>query len=557
MTTRDLSKLQVRAEVLAVVQQLSALDETSRESQIKQVRRLKNISNIDYVLECLLRELPKVSYDQKQIIAQLLLEFGNLDKLSKPLWALIKDPNINDELKDTANVILRNLGDPSDPDLYLSYLKDPQELIDKETERMLRMASLNPEAQIDFLDFLFSLPPPEQVNLINSLKNDYPGEYLTCIFVPALEARPNEEVVNVLIDALGNTRSPKALSYLEELFSLPQNDLKKKILKKNINLLKLSGAQKASSDDFYNDLFSESKLFNCYVSPIDGIGNQGIIMSRLKSNDDISLFSVVINDMQGVMDCFGFNQITKTDFERIITKFQEGTPRVNIPASYCKNRISNAETLNKAINMPIPYEYSSWKILALDAEDFDEDIITIVEELKEDSLIEEIDKIYDIPEFYCWFIEDDDHPHILNFFEDSLSYFTENINNFTESVQELCDYLDSQIQNDIDKIFDDSWRDLYFHRLANETYLLKHYDLNNEAKLAATTAWTLASKDLPLNKNKFLIKLLRKSLAECFLRFQYKIDDNFDPAKCSISQNQLSSYKKILDEIFVIWQVDF
>lgn len=557
MSKRELSKLQVRAEVLAVIQQLAALDEASRESQLKQIKRLKGIANVDYILECLIRELSKSSYDQRQVIAQLLLEFGSLETLNKPLWAIIKDPHTSDELKDTANVVLRNLGDPTDPDLYLSYLKNPQELIDKETERMLKLASLNPEAQIDFLDFLFSLPPVEQVNLINSLKDDYPGEYLTCIFIPAIEARPQDNVINILIEALGNTRSPRALNYLDELNKYTNNELRKKLIKKSMNLLKLAGTRSENDSCYYSDLLGDSKVYKCYVSPIDGIGNQGVIISRLKDNNDISLFSVVINDMQGVLDCFGFSQISQNDFERIIKKFQEGTTRINIPPGYCKQRMLNAEKINKSLEMPIPYEYSAWKSLSEDIPEFEDDTDDLVENLKTNSLLDKIHRLYELPDFYCWFIEDDDHPHILNFFEDNLKLFISSLSDDSASYKDILTTLDNNITNNIENIFDLSWRELYYQRLSNETYLLKYYDLMDEARLAATAAWSLTDTSLPLKENRFLQKLLRKSIAECLLRFQYKIDDNFDQSKCVITQDQVFKYKEYLDKLFVDWQVDF
>ncbi|MEW5819561.1 MAG: hypothetical protein AB1782_05170 [Cyanobacteriota bacterium] len=557
MTQREYSKLQVRAEVLAVIQQLSALDETSRENQVRQIKRLRTIQNVDYILECLLRELPKGNYDQKQIIAQLLLEFGSLEKLEKPLWAIIKDPNQPDIIKDVANVILRNLGDTSDPDLYLSYLKDPHELIDKETERMLKVASLNPEAQIDFLDFLFSLPPKEQLNLINSLKDDYPGEYLTCIFMPAIEANLQDETIKTLIEALGNTKSSRALAFLEEIYPYANNDIKKKTLKKSINLLKLSGAKTEDVKDYYKELLSESKLFKCYVSSIDGIGNQAIIISRIKENGDISLFSVVVNDIQGIMDCFGFNQITKTDFDRVVKKFNDGEEREDISPYYCYYRLKISQEINRILDMPLPYEYSAWRALAYDIENFTEDLDELVESLKDESLINNTHILYTCQDFYCWFFEDEDHPTILEFFENCLAYFIENLEKYSNSPEEFSQYFESEINNSIDKIFDDSWRELYYSRLKNQAYILNLRNMTNEAVLASTIAWALKNPNICVKDISFIVKLIQKSMVEFFLRFQYKLDDSVATSKYKIPDNQVSIFKNLLDELFTIWQVDF
>lgn len=559
MNKRDLSKLQVRSEVLAVIQQLSALEESSRESQLKQIKRLATISNQDYVLDCLLRELPKANYDQRQIIAQLLLEFGSLEKLQNPLWNLIKDSNSTDELKDTANAILRNLGDSSDPDLYLSYLQDPQELLDKETERMLKLALKNPEAQIDFLDFLFSLPDSEQLNLISSLKNDYPSEFLTGIFLPTLEAKPSKEIYFLLIEALGNSRSEESMNILEKHFENSDCEIEKKKIKKSINLLKLAGIKPKSSTDFdFPDILKGSKIYKCFASPIDGIGNQGIIVSRMLLNGDISLFSVVINDNQGIVDCFGFNQITKKDFERIINKFQEGVSKKDIPPEYCKNRLINSEKLNRLLKIPIPYEYCAWKVLLIDIVEEFNNMNTLVNELKDDVLLKNINKIFDISDFNCWFIEDEDHPAILDFFKDNLSFFISYLNNDNSKAEEVCNHYDKKISEIACDIFNDTWKELYYERLINETYLLNNNDMFESAKLVATAAWSLKNTHHNnLNENKFIIKLLQKSVAESLLRFQFKIDDSVNVGKSIIAKDKVEKYKVLLDEMFIQWQIEY
>lgn len=560
MDKRSLSKLQVRAEVLAVIQQLSTLESSSRETQTKQIKRLKSIEEEDYIIDCLLRELSKASYDQNQVVAQLLIEFGSLDKLEKPLWGIIKDSDTSDELKDIANSILRNMGDTSDPDLYLSYLKNPQDLIDKETERMLKMASKNPESQIDFLDFLFSLPEAEQVNLIDSLKVDYPSEYLSCILIPAIEIRPEGDIYHLIIEALGTTRNPEALELLEGLYNSSEDELEKKKIKKSMNLLKLSGAQSnKDSSSFIPDVLLHSKVFKCYASAIDGIGNQGIIFSRLLNNGDIVLLSVVINDVQGIVDCFGIGQLSEKDFDRIISKFQEGASKIDISPEYCKKRLLEAEELSRALKIPIPYEYSAWKVLAKDIIPLDFDVKDLIKELKDDELIEKLSELYKIPDFSCWFIEDDDHPGALDFFKMNLSFFVANLDNDDLPLEEFCEFYDERILDIVEQVFDRVVKDLYYNRLLHQSYLLKYNNRLDEAKLAATAAWTLQGSDCPISvkENKFILTLMRKSVAESLLRYQYKIDDKISDGNSIVSKEKMQKFKFLLDKFFEKWQIGF
>lgn len=557
MEKRNLSKLQVRAEVLAVIHQLAAFQDASKEDKSKSLKRLFSIANTDYVLECLLKEFPKTSYENRQLVAQLLIEFGSLDKLEKPLWSIIKDPSVSDEIKDTANAILRNIGDHSDPNLYLTYLSNPDALIDKETERMLKLTSINIESQVDFLDFIFSLAGQEQYNLIDSLKLDYPSEYLAYILVPALYARPQEDVFNLIAETLGSTKSPEALAALENIFDTTTNENKKKHIKKSINMLKLSGIRSSEKDATYvPEPIADSEVFKCYASPIDGIGNQGIIISRKKKNNDIAMFSVVINDIQGVMDCFGFYEISEKDFLRIINKFQEGTTRVNISPEYCKYRLQEAEKTNHLLQLSIPYEYTAWKVLAYDISELDTSLELLTKDLVEPALTENLCKLYEVDDFNCWFMEDDDHPYVFGFFEDCICDVLENLNNTDAAVEKIETYLNSHIAANINNIFDSKWTNIYKNRLYNAAYLFKmHQELEN-AKLAATAAWALSeASDIKLEENCFILKLIRKSVVESFLRFQYKIDDSINCCKSLVNKDKINIYKTVISKLCDRWNV--
>ena len=62
---------------------------------------------------------------------------------------------------------------------------------------------------------------------------------------------------------------------------------------------------------------SESDLHECYATISDGIGNQSIIISRRRANGDIVMMSVAINDIHGIIDCFGFYALSAYDFNKI------------------------------------------------------------------------------------------------------------------------------------------------------------------------------------------------------------------------------------------------
>src|SRR5690606_38634216 len=90
--------------------------------------------------------------------------------------------------------------------------------------RMLEISTRNPEALIDFIDFIFSLPVDEQCNLIRSLNADYPVDYLLNIFLPAIMALPPYETLELLLSSLGEMRSKRTALFLHEHQSWFQAD---------------------------------------------------------------------------------------------------------------------------------------------------------------------------------------------------------------------------------------------------------------------------------------------------------------------------------------------
>ena len=284
MELRELSKLQIRAEVLTLLQQISVATEITKVDQDNFIEQLGSITDRSGVLDILAKELPKVDDRKSHIISFFLVKLGSLEQLREILWSYIQNPSSTDSLREISSTTLRLLGEAIAPEDLLNYFDNPKEVIDKETQKLLNTAIINPEAQIDFLDFLFTIPEYDQIQLIDSLKDDYPNEDLANILIPALEARPQSAIAETITDILGQTKSPLAVPVLKNLIKYFPNDKLAKLAQKNLNLLKISGVNidNCESDLKNTRICRFSQIFECYTNMIDGTGNQGIIVSRIK-----------------------------------------------------------------------------------------------------------------------------------------------------------------------------------------------------------------------------------------------------------------------------------
>ena len=76
-----------------------------------------------------------------------------------------------------------------------------------ETQKLLENAVFNPEAMLDFLDFVYAVPKNDKQLLLASLKEDYKGDVLANIVYPILYADFDDEFKLLAIDILSESKS--------------------------------------------------------------------------------------------------------------------------------------------------------------------------------------------------------------------------------------------------------------------------------------------------------------------------------------------------------------
>jgi hypothetical protein len=523
------SKLFIRSEVLAVVEFLTVVENPPKQDKLKQIKRLVSLEPKETVLAVLVKELQRSNKPKElQTIAELLMEVGDIDALQDPLWQVIKNPNATDEIKDAANLILHHLGDETDPDLYLEYLDDPQGLINRETERMLEVSSSNPEALIDFIDFIFSLPAEEQCNLINSLQTDYQPEYLMNLYGPMIWSNPPRLSLEQIIRNLGGTKAKRAALLLEDLALYFAEDQElTKLIRKSVNELKLAGIYKPEAFDAYREELNQphemtqtTQVYQCYTTIPDGIGNQGLVFSRKKDNGDIVMMSVAVNDTHGIIDCFGFYQLSETDFSRIIEKFHEESSKFNVPPEYCLQQLLSYERLNVSSRFRIPYEYTCWKVLMDDVAYEPDQSIPQCQEWANEAWQDQTANLYQHPDFSSWFLEREDHPLAAPWLDQAVQE-AQKLYLAKVSTSEVMQALDQLGSGMMKELMATDWKLYFISRLANCAYLLHCQQTNTFSTLAATEVVRLLTthpEEPSLYESGFVRQYGRRCIEEELLR---------------------------------------
>lgn len=508
-----------------MLQKLDSLEEMSREQQLKYLAKLSSISDNAYVVETLLKELAKADYKKGQIITVFLQELATLEQVSDTLWKYIKSPESSDDVRDLSGIILKNLGDTTDPEEFLSYLENPREVVDKETKKLLEITSVNPEAQIDFLDFVFSLPEAEQANLVNSLQEDYSSESLINVVVPAFESRQIPHMDEHFIKILGETRSPKAAAALQDFIEYSGDEALNKKAKISLNKLKLAGVQipDPNVQEEAGEITLISSLYEFHTNIPDGLGNQAIIVSRKKPNGDIFMMNTVVNDIHGILDSFGFYGISKSDFRRIIQKFQEKSTGIPVSPEYCKYVLDRAEKINKSNKLPIPYEYLAWKTVLSDVKPVSfSEIESKNAEWVDKKLIEESEVIYNFPDFNHWFFEDDDNERVKYALDNIIEHIVENKKSYIKNHSALEGYLEAELDKLLVDVFTPEIRGVFKYRLQNIAFLFDIDELRHFRNLTATLAWYADPENgLDVAKHPFFREIIKKTIIEGLIRYQH------------------------------------
>lgn len=509
-TIEQLNKIQIRAEALTIIARLQTLQDSSKVDELLLI--LDSQEDKKAILDILMKELVKTNEQKAYILCFLLLRLCKKEQLENALWNTLKSPNISDYVKTIVLNLLKDLGNKVDYDTLEQYFDSPDDVIDGDTKQLLHVAIMNPEAQIDFLDFLYSLGDADRRALVQSLAEDYSEDALANILIPVFLHDPTSKMASIALEELGHSKSQLALHALLESREFVDEEFLPAV-KRNISALKLSGIREDNTIDFYKQVLSESKPYESYTSYPDGHGNQALIFSREREDETIQIIATVISDKWGIVDCFGFNQISKNEFNRIVQRFYGDDLPVFINHTVVRTLLDQAEKIVHRHGEVMSYEYICWRNLLHDVptepvpmEFFLEDKLT-KKKLEE----RELDKICLSEEVQKWFLDTD--------FSTVFSDFIEEMNNEFKKDNFDID-LEAYIDEAMEKLMPQSENKIWAKRIMTVAYL-KY--LASE-KLNAGLFYSLYFDEDA--KAELFKNIIRKSIYEHYVGVKFKLNES-------------------------------
>lgn len=490
-----MNKIQIKAEILATLTALMS----STQPNASLLTDLKLIEDKKTVLEVLIKELVNAPEQKALLICWLLTELIDKDVLNDELWNVIKAPEYSDHVKMIAFNMLKDLGNKIDYDVISGYFEQFNELINKETKELLETAIMNPEAQIDFMDFLSAINDNDKIILIKSLEEDYANDALANILIPVFLYYMGTDVGNIALEIIGRSKSQLAYHAIENAMKFAPEDMQGR-LNKALSELKMSGIRVDNTEEFYKNILKESKPYKIYVSFPDGHGNMAIIFSRVRANRSLQFLAVVVNPRYGILDAFGFNSMTEQDFYKIVDKFYNYQEKYEINAGIAKYLLVQAEENSHLNGEPIPYEYICWQSILLDVVPEKPAIYLEKRELNQ----KDIDKLCLNDYVQNWFFDEITCPE-FKVFIDKLSK----------------EFKDNNFNVDLDKFVADNYDSIY----TAKELAYKLITFNIAAYLRMLKGDTeLAEVLYSLGSNySFLSNIIRKSIYEYYIGKRYLV----------------------------------
>lgn len=548
---KNLSKLQIRSFVLSVIESLKLKNNLNYPNINEIIEQIKALDDNNTVCEILIKELLSTNNQSSiAIISTLLLNAINKDVLEEKLFGVLENQKMSDAKKSMALELLAGLGKAVSFDDYQNYFEDPSKIINEDTIKLLNSAMVHPEAKIDFLDFYGSLADDEKNLLLDSLIEEHKSDLIVNLVQNIVYIEQNEEILLTILNIFNEYKSPLALEPLEFLLQYSDNEKIQSLSKKILKEYRFAKIDKEKAKKINKIMVEDSVLEPFWITYPDGEGNVGIIVSRIiKSNGQIQILALVANDVFGITGCFGFSQITKEDFLKILTKFSAKDEQVKLDCDYLLPIIKHFEKINFKTNNILPYEFLCFKPFCQNENKrFDENsnIFSIVDNEFENNVQklndDDLNSILNLTFVEKWFFTERQIDDLKQVFDKI--YETQNI----ESCMEY-----------FEQIFDENFTNLIKNRLKLSSLL---YKTQNE---------TFASKlyNLSMSENtdlfdNFLKILYKKSIYQHFLQMENNLTDSkktlnifFLKKKKNESSQKLDfdKIKNIINEIEAKWKL--
>lgn len=459
----QLSKLQIRAKVLSAISEIKSTSDYNEELLTKFVEDLQQIDDREALFDVFIKEYIKMEENEYSFCSCILKVLVPKEYISDKVLESLKS-SLSDEAKYKLVQLLRVVGGDYDYNSLPAYFDNPEDVLDKETKKLLENAVFNPESMLDFLDFVSAVSSRDRKLLLDSLSLDYQGDVLANIIYPILYSDFEDDFVLYVIQVLSDSKSSLAIAPFNYLIKTSDNNEIVNACQTGLKKLKLAGANETKAEDYFKNIIKDTIPAEFFTTIPDGNGNQALLVSRMNKNKKYLLAAIVVNDIVGIVDCFGFFNISQDELVKVLSKFYQSEGKYKVSPEYVKTRVDEAFYLTIKNKRKFPYEFICWSPLIKDLSSFDFTFEEYVEKNCKMQLLTKNDVIDNLTKEYTlrWFITLNECKELKEIVEQVYNCESLDINEINSSIKEKIPF-----------VFDEKNTKLWQDRFYNMIYLLR------------------------------------------------------------------------------------
>ncbi|MBE7706756.1 MAG: hypothetical protein E7Z91_05910 [Cyanobacteria bacterium SIG30] len=402
MTQNQQSKIQLRAQILKKLEKIKqginnkTLDAQAELVDFSTIKDYKTLSKI------IINELKGDNSDYDYFLLQILTKSIGKDAEDYVFDAIMSD-KIDDNKKLYLINVLKELNENANYSALVNSISNPLNNFYEEADEIEEDAIKTISSQIDFMDFYFASNDEDKDEILNTfIENSNKNDLINILSL--LIYNKDERNIEYAIEKISKIKSYQSFLPLNYIIKNFKNKKYIALAHKAINELKLLGLRKEKTrEEIYSEILYDSKPLNGWVSDIDGAFNFVLMFARENLNSTISFFATVLNLANGAVECFGFEDLERSEFREIAKNIYKKDKVTEIGAEKAANILTKI-TKNAIINdIEQCYELYAWQTLTCDIKE-DENIEDEINNCLEYTNLKKEDIKSIIKYFDNWFI---------------------------------------------------------------------------------------------------------------------------------------------------------
>lgn len=363
-------KLQQRAQLIAILNKYRNIDRINNIELRKDIEEIRNFENKEFIFKTLIQEIVTEKSFYGDVCSIILLESFDKETFENLSMEYLQNPKNEDEKKFLLLSMMKQKGLNFNYRDGMQYIDDPEYLAHNGVKDFLKNTLIDPEIQLDLLDFYINIPYEEKICFLENLRGEFSQNDLANAFSILCQLKLNENEKNLILNTLLETNSIHAIEGLKFILENYKLETKTKTqIKKAIKKIQLQ------NPEFKNDIFtSQGKVYKCYIGFVDGNSNFSLVFSRKRKDKSIDALLLTANIMDGITSCMGFCAIPTDNFETIVTRlFADSTP-TKVAPEVLKSLYNHYMNKTNKNDIELPYELIVWKNMLNDINPVNYDI---------------------------------------------------------------------------------------------------------------------------------------------------------------------------------------